>query len=1196
VLIVSFTVPFPANGQEQFKKENRYFKLPEDVKISDYQPGVINVKVKPEYRNLFQNPNQLKTKASKIFDDLGFQSLKPIASSTSQQNLNKRLKRKPKYDIGLYQKFRYNGSIPIEEAINMLYSTGIVDLAEPEYIERIDLIPNDSLLSRQYHLELIKAFEAWDVTLGDTTIVIAIVDSGIDVDHTDLNGNLWINPNDPIDGVDNDGNGYIDDIHGWDFAGAQENNPDDGDNDVDIMKGGGHQHGLSVASVAGAVPNNEKGFAGTGYNCRLMITKHFADDQPEDATGYAESPYLGILYAAENGAHIINCSWGGGGRSQFNQDLINYVSLDLGALVVASAGNSGIEEDHYPSGYNHVLSVSAVDRALKKSGFTTYGKSVDLTAPGSAIAVLEINEDYGVTQGTSFSAPMVAGAAGLIKSVYPEFDGNQVGELLRVTANDTVYDVNTSSTFRNKLGKGILDMNRALTSQPSSIRMLTFRLLNEYGKTPGLGEEAFFVADFKNYLWASSSGLKVRLTSNSALLEVLEGESNLGIIEMSQTITNAANPFKVRIFENTPENIKIDLLLEFEDGEYYDYQFVSILLNPTFLNIEENLVTSSIAENGRIGYQDTEQSEGLGFVFDERNLLYEMGLMLGNSEEQISNTVRNNKMSFDDDFVSTQRIRNFSPGDYSSAEILGEFDDSNAAESASNVRVNFRTMAWKEDPNDQYFIVEYSIKNEGDSTLNSFYTGLYADWDISQNGSDIGRGDRADWDANTTMGYIYNTDSTDQFFAGIQVLTGSANYWAIDNDHTITDNPWGVYDGYKDDEKYESMSSGIGRQQAGFSEPDGNDVSHTVSAGPFVIDPGDSIIVAFAIHGASSLNNLLESGKAADTMYNYTLKEAVPIVPDTDICYKDSAVLTATGATSFKWYKTKTGGIAFFDGDIYITENLFDDTVFYVSNAENSWESVRTPVAVSVKANPTIILSGSQFICEGDTTTLMVAQTDSYLWNPGGEETQSIEITESGMFSVTVTYDALGCISTSPNIEIVKNESPSASFEVDKNQIDKNEDVEINLTDQSDEATGWFWKLSDGQTSTEQNPVFTVNTIEPIEVILTATSNNGCQDQDIQTIDVITSLNDETQLSESLKFYPNPTTGEIKVELVNDYTGKYEIMIFNTMGKMVRYYSFEKDEEFTQGTIDLNGLAKGIYMLHIDQKPLGRTTSKILLK
>jgi PKD repeat protein len=226
----------------------------------------------------------------------------------------------------------------------------------------------------------------------------------------------------------------------------------------------------------------------------------------------------------------------------------------------------------------------------------------------------------------------------------------------------------------------------------------------------------------------------------------------------------------------------------------------------------------------------------------------------------------------------------------------------------------------------------------------------------------------------------------------------------------------------------------------------------------------------------------------------------------------------------------------------------------------------------------------------------LAAEADSYLWNPGGEITQSIEVSESGMFNVTVTYDTLGCVSTSQNIQIVKNESPSASFETDKFEIDRNEDVEIYLTDQSVQAAGWFWKLSDGQTSTEQNPVFTVNTIEPIEVILTATSNNGCQDQDIQTIDVITSLDDENELSESLKFYPNPTTGQIKVELVNEYTGIYEIMIFNTMGKMVKHYNFSKDGEFAQSTIDLNGLAKGMYLLQIDQNPIGRTTSKILLK
>ncbi len=89
------------------------------------------------------------------------------------------------------------------------------------------------------------------------------------------------------------------------------------------------------------------GFAGTGFNCKIMVTKHFADNQPEDALSYATNPYLGVIYAAENGAHIINCSWGSTFRSQINQDIMNYVSEDLGVLVVASSGNSGLEEAHY---------------------------------------------------------------------------------------------------------------------------------------------------------------------------------------------------------------------------------------------------------------------------------------------------------------------------------------------------------------------------------------------------------------------------------------------------------------------------------------------------------------------------------------------------------------------------------------------------------------------------------------------------------------------------------------------------------------------------------------------------------------------------------------------------------------------------------------------------------------------------------
>ena len=140
-----------------------------------------------------------------------------------------------------------------------------------------------------------------------------------------------------------------------------------------------------------------------------------------------------------------------------------------------------------------------------------------------------------------------------------------------------------------------------------------------------------------------------------------------------------------------------------------------------------------------------------------------------------------------------------------------------------------------------------------------------------------------------------------------------------------------------------------------------------------------------------------------------------------------------------------------------------------MSNAENSWESVRSPVKVKLKANPTLTMSGSQVLCDNDTTSLIVAEADSYLWSPDLETSQELKVTESGIYSVTVTYDALGCISESEEIEITKYTSPLAAFVLDKEEIDRNEDVEIILTDQSVEAAGWFWKLSDGQTSTEQN-------------------------------------------------------------------------------------------------------------------------------
>jgi serine protease len=1161
--------------------KKKHFRIDPSVTSGDFEQGVLYVKLKPEYVSDRILINPAGEKSKQIFNYLEISKSKPFANSHQIRKLEAKARKSGPslYDIRSYHQVYYDHStLPLEQAVNLLYETGMFEIVEPAWINRMTFQPNDSLLSRQYYLELVKTFEAWDITPGKKETVIAIVDSGIDRDHPDIVNNLWYNEADPVDGIDNDNNGYIDDFRGWDFGGALKNNFNDEDNDPRITKGGSHSHGTGVGGLIGAEVNNRIGLAGIGNQCRVVFTKHMADDMNDDELSLIDT-YSGILYAASLGVDVINCSWGSSFRSQIAQDLINLVVEDLDVVVVAAAGNTGQEtDDHYPSAYDNVLSVSAVDARLRKSSFTTYGQTVDITAPGSGIAVLQYNDTYGNQQGTSFSSPIVAAAAGLVRSHRPELTAQQVSELLRVTANDTIYEVNTSPSFKNKLGKGILDIQKALIDNPPAVRLRDYLLVDRDGKIPEPGEEGFLVMTFKNFLWPSTGGMRVRLTSKSALLQVLKNEITLGMIEMNQEVTNMADPFRIMIAENVPPNTRVDLLLEFFDGSFYDYQFLSVLLNPSFLNIVENLISSTLAENGRLGFQDTDQVEGLGFVYNDKNILYEMGLILGTANRRIANNVRSTGGNYDNDFFPLERIKEVTPGLYSSAEIVGSFSDSLAGSNASGVEVRYRSMVWKEVPNDKFFIIEYTLFNRSTATLNNFHAGLFADWDISDNG----QSDRAGWFEDTSMGYVYTLDTIENnpVYSGIQCLTGNPQYFAIDNDESIDNNPFGIYDGFTDEEKFKTISSGIGRAEAGTGNESGSDVSHSVGTGPFVIAPDDSIVIAFAIHGASSLKELIASSRAADTLYNYTLKAPAPILNDEIACYEDSATIQASGAENYKWYTAKTGGIPFHEGEIYTTGILRQDTTFFVSNADNSWESVRTPANVFLRANPEVSLSGSKSLCDNDTLVLLVEKADTYLWHPGNEITETIRIGEAGVYSVTVTDTTYGCVSTSEEIAVQKFESPQAFFEVDPQEIEKNQDTGIILTDLSINAMNWFWQLSDGNTSNDRNPAFTVNTVMPIKVNLTITADNGCQDTSSVIIDLITSLEDN-DLSDSWKIYPNPGEGIFHYQLINDQEGAYRMTFYDPAGKAIENYEFFKSGLVREDLIDLTQFSAGMYIVRL---------------
>jgi hypothetical protein len=341
--------------------------------------------------------------------------------------------------------------------------------AEPRYIDRLCAIPSDPdyLSGLQWYLNRVQAPQAWDIVQGDSAVIIAIVDTGVDWDHPDLEANMWINPGEDIDGdgqitgadwniVDDDGNGYVDDFFGWDFGGF-------GYPDWNPMENPGYfgPHGTHCAGIAAAVSDNAIGVAGLSWNCSIMAVKVTEDEEPAVYYGYE-----GIQYAADNGADVISISWGRsvGNPTQFQQEIIDS-AFARGAIVVAAAGNDPgtLPPDtcgfYYPAWYDHVTAVAATDTNDRILDWSFYGDWVDVCSPGASIYNTFWNDTYGTREGTSMATPVVAGLAGLLKTVQPDMDSDEFEILMRTTSDD-IDGLNPG--YEGWLGGGRLNAYRAL--------------------------------------------------------------------------------------------------------------------------------------------------------------------------------------------------------------------------------------------------------------------------------------------------------------------------------------------------------------------------------------------------------------------------------------------------------------------------------------------------------------------------------------------------------------------------------------------------------------------------------------------------------------------------------------------------------------------------------------------------------------
>ncbi|MCB9235230.1 MAG: S8 family peptidase [Bacteroidia bacterium] len=336
----------------------------------------------------------------------------------------------PSQDPLLNQIYRINftDTLGVQSLISQLQLLPFVDYAEkiPLHKTTGTTFTPDDVNPLQWQFAKIHAENAWDLTTGSPSVKIAIVDNAIRITHADLAPNIWTNPGEtPNNLLDDDLNGYPDDVHGYDAADFDRNpNPPSGLPDTDPFF-----HGSHCAGIASAATNNGQGIASLGFNCSIIPVK-----ATKDATGgdILTHPYEGVFYAIQAHADVISMSFGAGSSSLTGQRVIQ-TAANAGIVMIGAAGNSNVSTEFYPAAYPEVLAVGSTNDQDQKSGFSNYGTWVDVMAPGSNIYSCKIASDtaYGLASGTSMACPLVAGLAGLVLSMNPNLTPAQVYDAIK---------------------------------------------------------------------------------------------------------------------------------------------------------------------------------------------------------------------------------------------------------------------------------------------------------------------------------------------------------------------------------------------------------------------------------------------------------------------------------------------------------------------------------------------------------------------------------------------------------------------------------------------------------------------------------------------------------------------------------------------------------------------------------------------
>lgn len=992
---IACNVAYSQNGKPLKKITKNYFVMPDGITEQDYIPNTIIFKVKAEFRKQCTNENINISALQDVLNDIGGKELhKKFPRHTPPEQITNKTGQKLA-DLSLIYQLKYESNTSIEDAINMLYNAGVLEYACLKVTTKPLYTPNDTY-AVQYNLTNIKAYEAWDIEKGDTNVVIGITDTGFELTHDDLGG-IKYNYSDPIDGSDNDNDGYIDNFQGWDFAM--------GDNDPTYLT---HSHGVSVTGVACGTPDNSVGVAGVGFNCKYLPVKIM-----DDLTNTLQvNEYEAIVYAADHGCKVINCSWGGTiTPGSYGQDVITYAVINKDAVVVASVGNNGNMDVFYPASYDYVISVGNIKSDDTKSGGSCYGYYVDLFASALSIYTTAPGNTYTTASASSYTAPQVSGAAALLRSHFPNYSALQIGQLLKSSA-DVIDTLSGNSSYVGLMGAGRLNIYKALTDSTSpGIKMVSQSITDGNDENYYTNDTLSISAEFANYL-APTSNLTVTLSTNNPNVSILNSSVNIGAVGTLSVANNSSNPFKIKLLTGASINEEIALQVTYTDGVYTSFEYIVFRINQNYLNIVPNQISTTLTGNGRIGFNGTAQSGGMGLNYKSTALVYASSFMIGNSASQVSDGMYGVTVSmdgiYDNDFSNLDPITEVIPSVYADNDYYTKFNDDSAT-SKLNVEVSQRTFAWDETGYDDFIIVEYDITNKSGSTLSNLYAGIFTDWDILYYTLNAAHVDTA-----YNIGYAKSL--THNSYAGIHLISGG-DFISYAIDMNEMNGSVGYYNdlGFSGTDKFTMLSTM--RDSAGYTGYTyGEEIGNSVSAGPFSLNANESKKIAFAIMvGGESLNDLRDIATMADFKYELMYAPVIDLSKGTvnvscyGLCDGEGEFPMIGGAApiTYQWNDANNQTTAQATG---LCAGLY---TFIATDANGYTDSITVGINEpdSITASFSVNQSSSQSACDGSVNITVSGGTGfySYLWNDSLSQTDSVATGLCvGEYAVMVT-DENGC-------------------------------------------------------------------------------------------------------------------------------------------------------------------------------------------